>query len=206
MTKPKLFATALLLLASVPIACAIRYKNDPAPPPRDPSPIPPFGASTWHELPALYSGDPANPAAGSAHQPTKGTAAASARPAPSAAPPRSGSPVASSPVPTVPAVPAPPPPPQATASASAIAPSATTEPTCEQFVAKMGRIMQRGGAGPLAPEASKQMLAECERAKAKAPKEWRACTECMLGLDEAKPDPSKCQPLCEAMEDEAREG
>jgi hypothetical protein len=105
MTNPKLIGVALLLLAAAPFACAVRYKNDPGPPPRDPSPVPPFGASTWHELPALFSGDPANAAAGSAHRPlpAKGTAAASAVmppsallpppsvPPPSAAPPPAGS-------------------------------------------------------------------------------------------------------------------
>jgi hypothetical protein len=80
------------------------------------------------------------------------------------------------------------------------------EPTCEQLVAKMGRILGGSGAPPLPPDTTKKMVDDCRVSKQKAPAEWKVCAECILKLDEAKPNLGACQDPCGAMEKKARGG
>ena len=225
MTKPKLIGIALLVLAAGPIACAIRYKNPPGPPPADPTPVKPYGAVPWRDLPVLYSGDTAATAGPSAHASSTASASAAASVGAPTAVATAAATVVPLPMPTIepelPPLPLPPPPPgrieedstsphapaaKSSASPHAPPPAAAGEPTCEQLVAKMGRILHGSGAQPLPPEQVQKMLDECRQAKQKAPAEWRTCTQCMLKIDEAKPDLKACRTPCEAMEKKARGG
>jgi hypothetical protein len=201
MTKPKLIGIALLMMAAGPFACAIRYKNPPGPAPADPSAVRPFGAVPWRELPVLYSGDTAATAGPSAL--VSGSAAASVG-APTAVATAAAT-VVPLPMPTA-ELELPPPPPPPSVPPSTPPPAPGGEPTCEQLVAKMGRILHGSGAQPLPPEQAQKMLEDCRQAKQKAPAEWRTCTQCMLRIDDAKPELKACRTPCEAMEKKARGG
>jgi len=97
--------------------------------------------------------------------------------------------------------------PTATAAATATATATATaaadsggDVSCEQMFDKLEKIMKAAGAPATPPDEHKKELEECKAGKEKAPAEFKAAADCIMKLDETKPDFKTCDALMEKLD------
>jgi hypothetical protein len=93
--------------------------------------------------------------------------------------------------------------PTSTAAATATATAAAAlggDISCEQMFDKLEKMLKASGAPPTPPDEHKKEIEECNVGKDKAPAEFKAAAECVMKLDEAKPDVTTCDALMEKLD------